>query len=256
MLSKISWTGIFSARAVTGHLCCLMVASSIGCATGAGLQDAQYCLANKTRAEISWLTCNDWKQRWDLGSDYAKGYKKGFYEASTGRGCKLPAVPPPCYWSSKYQSCEGQEAIAAWYRGYQCGAAAAEGNGYPSFHEVPVGPCAPSINQTGCQGCYSPDYCACSGGAHHQPSVDTGLQTPELQFHGGLFGQYGSALATDAAQAGNADTSAAAPYTPSAPATSLRANSVEDTSASDDSARSLQKNRNDAAEAVSPLKNE
>ncbi len=196
MFAKISWTGILSARAITGQLCCLVVASSMGCATLAGLQDTQYCLTNKTRAEISWLTCNDWKQRWDLGSDYAAGYKKGFYDAATGRGCKLPAVPPPCYWSAKYQSCEGQEAVACWYRGYQCGTAAAQSKGYPSFHDVPVGPCAPSINVTGCQGCYSPDNCACNAPIQ-QFSDPLMMPTHEHQFHGGLFGQYGSALSLE-----------------------------------------------------------
>ena len=200
MFAKISWIGIFSARALTGQLCCLMVASSMGCASVAGLQDTQYCLANKTRAEISWLTCNDWKQRWDLGSDYAAGYKKGFYDAATGRGCKVPAVPPPCYWSSKYQDCEGQEAIACWYRGYQCGAAAAQSKGYPSFHDVPVGPCAPAVNMTGCQGCYSPDNCACNETANHAP-IEMVAHPAEHQFHGGLFGQYGSALSSPTQQA-------------------------------------------------------
>ena len=191
MFAKISWTGIVSAQGLTGQLCCLLVVSSIGCATGAGLQDTQYCLSQKTRAEISWLTCNDWQERWNLGSDYAAGYKKGFYDASTGRGCKLPATPPPCYWSTKYQSCEGQQAIASWYRGYQCGAAAAQGNGFPSFNDVPTGPCAPSLNNTGCQGCYSPDNCPCYEPIREAPG-DMG--DSEHQFHSGLFGQYGSAL--------------------------------------------------------------
>ncbi len=192
MFAKISWTGFISAHGITGQLCCLLVASSIGCATGAGLQDTQYCLAQKTRAEISWLTCNDWQERWNLGSDYAAGYKKGFYDASTGRGCKLPATPPPCYWSTKYQSCEGQEAIASWYRGYQCGAAAAQGNGYPAFNQVPTGPCAPTLNVTGCQGCYEPNNCPCNEPIRQAPVY---MDDNEHQFHAGLFGQYGSALA-------------------------------------------------------------
>lgn len=248
---KISWTGIFSARAVTGQLCCLMVASSIGCAVGAGLQDAQYCIANKTRAEISWLTCNDWKQRWDLGSDYGCGYKQGYYDASTGRGCKLPAVPPPCYWSAKYQSCEGQQAIAAWYRGYQCGAAAAEGNGYPNFHAVPVGPCSPSVNQTGCQGCYSPDFCACNGESQEMLPPAVMSQPAESQFHGGLFGQYGSALATESAQASGITMPPTAPDAPETTAPVPKDNSLEDKSASDESA-SAGESSTDDAEAVSP----
>lgn len=224
MFAKISWTGIVSAQAITGQLCCLLVASSIGCATGAGLQDCQYCLAQKTRAEISWLTCNDWKERWNLGSDYAAGYKKGFYDSSTGRGCKLPATPPPCYWSTKYQTCDGQKAIASWYRGYQCGAAAAQGEGHPSFNDVPLGPCAPSLNNTGCQGCYAPDNCPCNEPIRQAP-IEVGYY--EHQFHTGLFGQYGSALAPK--PQGNEETVAhAAPES-----TEPRSGSGEEFSASD-----------------------
>jgi hypothetical protein len=227
MFAKISWTGIVSAQGITGQLCCLLVASSIGCATGAGLQDAQYCLAQKTRAEISWLTCNDWQERWDLGSDYGAGYKKGYYDASTGRGCKLPATPPPCYWGTKYQSCEGQQAIASWYRGYQCGAAAAQGEGYPSFNGVPTGPCAPSLNNTGCQGCYSPANCPCNEPIRSAP-VDMG--DSEHQFHAGLFGQYGSALAPQPSQASSESRNVA----PDAPETTdPKSDSDEDKSASD-----------------------
>ena len=230
MFAKISWTGTVSAPGIAGQLCCLLVASSIGCATGAGLQDTQYGLAQKTRAEISWMTCNDWKERWDLGSDYAAGYKKGFYDASTGRGCKLPAMPPPCYWSTKYQSCEGQQAIAAWYRGYQCGVTAAQGTGYPSFNEVPLGPCAPSLNNTGCQGCYSPANCPCYEPIH-QATVD--MDDTEYQFHAGLFGQYGSALVQQPLSV-NEDNYDQAPYVPVT--TVVRADSDSDQSASDSEA--------------------
>ncbi len=164
-----------------------LLLAATGCATGAGLQDSHYYLTNKTRAELSWLTSNSWSCRRELGGDYGKGYKQGYYDAATGRACTLPAVPPPCYWSSSYQSCEGQACIQAWYRGYQCGAAAARGDGYPSFHEVPVGPCAPTVNVTGCQGCTAVK-CPCE-------SVMNACQDKcNHDFHDGLFGQYGSEI--------------------------------------------------------------
>jgi hypothetical protein len=166
----------------------LLLIASTGCATGAGLQDAQYCITNKTRAEVSWLTSSSWSCRRELGSDYGAGYKRGYYDASTGRDCRLPAVPPPCYWSTEYQSCEGQVCIQAWYRGYQCGADAARADGHPAFNTIPVGPCSPTVNVTGCQGCTS-DRCSCS-----QCSTGNCQERCNHEFHGGLFGQYGSEL--------------------------------------------------------------
>lgn len=167
----------------------LLLLATTGCATGAGLQDAQYCLTNKTRAEISWLSSCSWSERRELGSDYAAGYKAGFYSASTGRGCQIPTVPPPCYWSTKYQDCEGQACIQAWFRGYQCGVAAAQCEGYPAFHKVPVGPCAPTVNVTGCQGCASQEGCHCQSCTSGQCQDKC-----EHEFHGGLFGQFGGEI--------------------------------------------------------------
>jgi hypothetical protein len=155
------------------------------------LQDWHYCATNKARAEFAYLGATDFTQRRELGNDYGHGYKSGFYDAATGKGCKAPAVPPPCYWSTSYQNCEGQLAIQDWYRGYECGVAAAQAKGYAAVHAVPTGPCAPVINETGCLGCSSPDYCnrgTCSAGT---PSVGC-MSTTTSNFHGGLFGQYGS----------------------------------------------------------------
>ena len=128
-----------------------------GCASS--MQDLHYSLVNKSRAEYAWYSNTTLSQRWNSGSDYAYGYKKGFSDAASGRGCVLPAVPPTCYWSTKYQCCEGQKHIQDWYRGYQCGVAAAQGSGYPSFHNIPVGPQAPVINKDGCGMCYAPNDC-------------------------------------------------------------------------------------------------
>lgn len=138
------------------HLAALLLLTQVGCA---GLQDAEYCVANWARAESGWLTSTSVSQRWTLSDDYEHGWKAGYKAALTGRACNLPAVPPPCYWSSKYQSCEGRACIAEWYKGWQCGAAAAQGTGTPPFHEIPVGPQAPSAAGSDCKGCVTPDKC-------------------------------------------------------------------------------------------------
>lgn len=140
----------------------LMALSSLGlCGCAASWQDLHYAAVNKTRAEYSWYSNTSLSDRWNCGSDYAYGYKSGYYDKATGKACTLPPVPPPCYWSTKYQCCEGQKHIQDWYRGYQCGVAAAEGSGYPYFHDVPLGPQAPVINKDGCGACYAPTGCLC-----------------------------------------------------------------------------------------------
>jgi hypothetical protein len=186
--------------------------SFTGCT--ACLQDLHYSVVNKTRAEYAWYSGTTFSDRWTSGSDYAHGYKSGYYDASTGRGCVLPAVPPHCYWSTKYQSCEGQAQIQDWYRGYQCGVTAAQGNGYPYFHTVPIGPQAPVINKDGCGMCYAPTGCLCENAVDMQPPVLTPMPmvrneaasrmstalhqvTAGTQSDGlGLIGPTGSALET------------------------------------------------------------
>ncbi len=157
----------------------LMALSSLGlCGCAASWQDLHYAAVNKTRAEYSWYSSTSMSDRWNCGSDYAYGYKSGYYDKATGKACTLPAVPPPCYWSTKYQCCEGQKHIQDWYRGYQCGVAAAEGSGYPYFHDVPMGPQAPVINKDGCGACYAPTGCLCEDVV--TPSANGQQSLPEV----------------------------------------------------------------------------
>lgn len=167
------------ARMVAPRKLLLMALSSLGlCGCAASWQDLHYAAVNKTRAEYAWYSSTSFGDRWNCGSDYACGYKSGYYDAATGKGCTLPPVPPPCYWSTKYQCCEGQKHIQDWYRGYQCGVAAAQGSGYPYFHDVPVGPQAPVINKDGCGGCYSPTGCLCEDVA--TPAVPAESDVPAI----------------------------------------------------------------------------
>lgn len=154
----------------------LLACSTLGLSgCTASLQDLHYSVVNKTRAEYAWYSNTSLGDRWNHGSDYAHGYKMGYYDAATGKGCALPAVPPPCYWSTKYQCCEGQKHIQDWYRGYQCGVAAAQGSGYPYFHSVPVGPQAPIVNKDGCGACYGPTGCLCEDSSTDDPAVESSM---------------------------------------------------------------------------------
>ena len=68
--------------------------------------------------------------------EFAQGFKAGYMEiADGGTGCS-PAFPPREYWGWKYQSCEGQARVAAWYAGYPHGARAAEEEGIGSWTQI------------------------------------------------------------------------------------------------------------------------
>ncbi len=44
-----------------------------------------------------------------LGLRY--GYKSGYYDKATGKACTLPAVPPPCYWSTSISAAMGRSTL-------------------------------------------------------------------------------------------------------------------------------------------------
>lgn len=61
--------------------------------------------------------------------EFAEGFKAGYSNvADGGNGC-TPAFPPRDYWGWRYQSCEGQARVAAWFAGFPHGARAAEEEG-------------------------------------------------------------------------------------------------------------------------------
>lgn len=55
--------------------------------------------------------------------------------ADGGTGC-VPTFPPREYWGWKYQSCEGQARVAAWFAGYPHGARAAEEDGIGNYYQI------------------------------------------------------------------------------------------------------------------------
>lgn len=146
---------------------CLLVIASVslsGCASVATLQDWQFCYANKSRAAEAWKCTFSSESRKTLSADFEAGFKKGYYDTAMNKDCRLPPVAPPKYWSARYQTCEGQACVQEWFRGYQHGIASAQSSNDASSAEVPVSPCAPVMNKTGCGACYSPDNCRCEPG--------------------------------------------------------------------------------------------
>jgi hypothetical protein len=91
---------------------------------------------NKSAAAKAWHSrkhhfCNEKYLR-----EFSQGFKAGYMEvADGGTGC-TPAFPPREYWGWKYQSCEGQARVAAWYSGFPHGARAAEEDGIGNWTQI------------------------------------------------------------------------------------------------------------------------
>ncbi len=102
-----------------------------GCAA---YQDWEYRTANGMRSELAWADYTKNPLRIACPSDYGHGWKEGYLCVATGGSGHPPSVPPRQYWHPKYQSCKGQEAVAAWYAGFQEGAASAARAGVGQYH--------------------------------------------------------------------------------------------------------------------------
>lgn len=91
---------------------------------------------NKYSANKAWHSrkhhfCNEKHSR-----EFARGFKDGYLDvADGGTGC-TPAFPPRELWGWKYQSCEGQARVAAWFAGYPHGARAAEEDGIGHWNQI------------------------------------------------------------------------------------------------------------------------
>lgn len=146
-----------------------------GCVCVASKQDWHYKVTNKYRACQAWKCCYTSEQQKCLGCDFESGFKAGYCDRSIGKDCRVPPVPPPRYWTAKYQCCEGQTCIQNWFRGYERGIAVAESKGHPFFNQVPVSSCAPTVNKTACGMCKScePCECECNVGVPSQPFAES-----------------------------------------------------------------------------------
>jgi hypothetical protein len=102
-----------------------------GCAA---IEDWHYSTTNCLLSECAWVKCAKNPLRILCPSDYGVGWKEGYRSIAMGGAGNPPTLPPKQYWSPKYQSPDGQQAIAAWYAGFHDGAVAAESSGTGQFH--------------------------------------------------------------------------------------------------------------------------
>ena len=96
--------------------------SIAGCAA---FQDCEYSCAQSFRSHKAWW-CNPCERTSSIPwSHYSCGWRQGYRDVLMGGDGQCPPVPPPRYWSHKYQSCQGEAWIECWFSGYQDGANAA-----------------------------------------------------------------------------------------------------------------------------------
>ena len=112
-----------------------------GCAA---IEDYHYCFVNQRRAAGAWYASHSGPERREASRHYQDGWKKGYFDVSTGGCGEPPVIPPNRYWSTRYQNESGQAAIEDWYAGFQDGAIAAESTGSGAFHSIPTGPTVPT----------------------------------------------------------------------------------------------------------------
>ena len=136
---KRGWLQFVKKRFAFLLLACSAAVPFAGCTAFTGLNNSwQYNgywnqtmmgQRNKSSASKAWHCrkhhfCNEKYMK-----EFSQGFKAGYMDiADGGTGC-TPAFPPREYWGWKYQSCEGQARVAAWYSGFPHGARAAEEDG-------------------------------------------------------------------------------------------------------------------------------
>lgn len=116
----------------------LLLATLLGAVGCVGLQDAKYCYTNKFRAECAWLHAPAAVRCGWYGSDYAKGWRKGYFDVAMGGNGLRPAVPPKCYWHPSYQCEAGMAKVESWFQGYESGAAMAQSDGRDGWNKIPT----------------------------------------------------------------------------------------------------------------------
>jgi hypothetical protein len=74
-----------------------------------------------------------------VSEDYVCGFKEGYADfLESGGSGEPPTIPPPRYWSSRYQTPEGYRAIEDWFSGFRFGAGVAKESGYRQWVVIPT----------------------------------------------------------------------------------------------------------------------
>ncbi len=107
------------------------------CGGCASIEDWHFRNVNRVRAHMAWHdTSPNIKHSADV--HFARGWRDGYFEVSTGASGQLPVVPPKTYWGTKYQSGEGRRCVENYYAGWECGAIAAQSQCRPQLNAIPA----------------------------------------------------------------------------------------------------------------------
>ncbi|MCE3015802.1 MAG: hypothetical protein ACK56W_04385 [Pirellula sp.] len=87
-------------------------------------------------AKRAWNARSSCFQNQKYIKDFARGFRAGYMDvADGGTGC-VPSFPPREYWGWRYQSCEGQAKVSAWFSGFPHGVRAAEEDGIGNYYQM------------------------------------------------------------------------------------------------------------------------
>ncbi len=139
-----------SKRRRWGLLALLLIGSGIipstGCTAWTGIRDRwQYSgfwndsmmtYRNSSYAAKSWHRRKHCYANQRYLRDFACGFRSGYLTVAEGSDPCTPSFPPREYWGWRYQSCEGQAKVAAWFSGFPHGARAAEEDGIGNFSQI------------------------------------------------------------------------------------------------------------------------
>jgi hypothetical protein len=81
--------------------------------------------------------------------DYAAGWRQAYYDIAQGGDACPPSVPPSEYCCLKFRDTSECNKIAAWYRGYHQGAAAAQRDGLHVKAGIPS--CVQCVPESACE---------------------------------------------------------------------------------------------------------
>jgi hypothetical protein len=144
--SRQRFTRIAGKRAVLLFVLSVAVLNATGCSAWTGVNnywryngswnESMMGYRNRSSASKAWHCRKHHFCNQKYLKEFAEGFKAGYAEvADGGTGC-TPAFPPRDYWGWKYQSCEGQARVAAWFAGYPHGARAAEEEGIGNWTQI------------------------------------------------------------------------------------------------------------------------
>lgn len=112
---------------------------SSGCS---GFTDLSIQARNRQVAYKAWKNAR-WSY-WEQGVAHkmrehiGRGFQQGYYDVANGGNGQVPLFPPTYYWGPEYQNPQGNEYVAAWFRGYSDGALAADQAGISGYHSLPT----------------------------------------------------------------------------------------------------------------------